>query len=62
MYIYVQGTGEINKSTARPKEVTKMEGTNVTQVAMGYSHTLLICVDNTDEIKAKIDAMPLFEP
>ncbi|XP_049886487.1 protein RCC2-like [Pectinophora gossypiella] len=56
------GTGEINKSTARPKEVTKMEGLNVTHVAMGYSHSLLLCDDANDEVKQKLETVPLFEP
>ncbi|XP_052751385.1 protein RCC2 homolog [Galleria mellonella] len=56
------GTGEIAKSTARPKEVTKMEGMNITQVTMGFSHTLLLCDDSTEEVKQKLAAMPAFEP
>ncbi|XP_026331875.1 protein RCC2 [Hyposmocoma kahamanoa] len=56
------GTGEINKSTARPKEVSKMEGFNVTQVTMGYSHTLLLSDDSPDEVKQKLESLPNFEP
>ncbi|XP_061719088.1 protein RCC2 homolog [Cydia pomonella] len=56
------GTGEITKSTAKPKEVTRMEGTNVTQVTMGYSHTLLLCDDSTDAAKQKLATIPVFNP
>lgn len=58
----VQGTGDINKSTARPKEVSRMDGLNITQVAMGYSHTLLLCDDSSDEVKTKLASMPTFDP
>ncbi|KAL0902086.1 hypothetical protein ABMA27_000039 [Loxostege sticticalis] len=56
------GTGEINKSTARPKEVSRMEGLNITQVAMGYSHTLLLSEDSADEVKQKLENVPTFDP
>ncbi|XP_053624419.1 protein RCC2 [Plodia interpunctella] len=56
------GTGEINKSTARPKEVSRMDGLNITQVTMGYSHTLLLCDDTADEVKAKLASLPTFNP
>ncbi|CAH0703141.1 unnamed protein product [Spodoptera exigua] len=56
------GTGDINKSSARPKEVTRMEGLNITQVTMGYSHTLLLCDDAGEEVKAKLASMPTFNP
>ncbi|KAJ2954112.1 hypothetical protein O0L34_g2334 [Tuta absoluta] len=47
------GTGEINKSSARPKEVTKMEGLSISQVAMGYSHSLLLSDDAADEVRVQ---------
>ncbi|XP_022832518.1 protein RCC2 homolog isoform X1 [Spodoptera litura] len=56
------GTGDINKSSARPKEVTRMDGLNITQVTMGYSHTLLLCDDAGEEVKAKLASMPTFNP
>ncbi|KPJ09061.1 Protein RCC2-like [Papilio machaon] len=56
------GTGEINKSTAKPREVTKMEGLNITQVTMGYSHTLLLCDNSTEEVQKKLSLMPVFNP
>lgn len=58
----LQGTGDINKSSARPKEVTRMDGLNITQVTMGYSHTLLLCDDAGEEVKAKLASMPTFNP
>ncbi|CAG9781714.1 unnamed protein product [Diatraea saccharalis] len=56
------GTGEITKSSARPKEVTRMEGVLVTQVAMGYSHTLLLADDTDQPTRQKLDTMPTFTP
>ncbi|CAH2103711.1 unnamed protein product [Euphydryas editha] len=56
------GTGDINKSTARPKEVSRMDGLNITQVAMGYSHTLLLSDDSSEEVKTKLASMPTFDP
>ncbi|KAJ8736838.1 hypothetical protein PYW07_000109 [Mythimna separata] len=56
------GTGDINKSSARPKEVTRMDGLNITQVTMGYSHTLLLCDDAGEEVKAKLASLPTFNP
>ncbi|XP_039763322.1 protein RCC2 homolog [Pararge aegeria] len=56
------GTGDINKSTARPREVSSMEGLNITQVAMGFSHTLLLCNDSSEEVKQKLATMPTFDP
>lgn len=54
--------GEINKSTAKPKEVSRMDSLGITQVAMGYSHTLLLCDNNIEEVKQKLDTIPAFEP
>uniref|UniRef100_A0A2A4JMU6 RCC1-like domain-containing protein n=1 Tax=Heliothis virescens TaxID=7102 RepID=A0A2A4JMU6_HELVI len=56
------GTGDLNKSSARPKEVTRMDGLNITQVTMGYSHTLLLCDDAGEEVKAKLASLPTFNP
>ncbi|XP_012551520.1 protein RCC2 homolog [Bombyx mandarina] len=56
------GMGEINKSTAKPKEVSRMDSLGITQVAMGYSHTLLLCDNNIEEVKQKLDTIPAFEP
>ncbi|XP_072930881.1 protein RCC2 [Epargyreus clarus] len=56
------GTGDINKSTARPREVSRMDGLNITQVTMGYSHTLLLCDDTAEEVKQKLANLPSFVP
>ncbi|XP_059055129.1 protein RCC2 homolog [Achroia grisella] len=56
------GTGEIAKSTARPKEVSRMDGMKITQVTMGFSHTLLLADDSSDEVKEKLANMPTFSP
>ncbi|XP_037299924.1 protein RCC2 homolog isoform X1 [Manduca sexta] len=56
------GMGEINKSSAKPKEVSRMDGLNISQVTMGYSHTLLLCDDTSEEVKQKIANLPAFDP
>lgn len=56
------GIGDITKSTAKPKEVNRLEGINVTHVTMGFSHTLLLCDDSVDEVKAKLHSLSVFKP
>lgn len=46
------GLGDLQKSSSQPKEVTKMAEMNISQVAMGYSHTMLLV--NTDDEKTKV--------
>lgn len=46
------GLGDLQKSSAQPKEVTKMSEMKIPQVAMGYSHTLMLV--NLDDEKTKI--------
>jgi alpha-tubulin suppressor-like RCC1 family protein len=41
------GLGDMMKSSTTPKEVNKLEGMKITQVTMGYSHTLMLV--NTDD-------------
>lgn len=54
------GLGDLQKSSASPKEVTKMEGMKIPQVTMGFSHTLLICDTEHAGTKAKYDSLPKF--
>ncbi|XP_038216215.1 protein RCC2 homolog [Zerene cesonia] len=56
------GMGEINRSTAKPKEVNRMDGLNITQVAMGFSHTLLLSDNSSPEVQQKLAALPTFAP
>ncbi|CAK1554674.1 unnamed protein product [Leptosia nina] len=56
------GLGDIHKSTSKPKEVTKMEGLNITQVTMGFSHTLLLCDNSTEAVQQKLATIPTFNP
>lgn len=62
MYACVQGLGEFQKSTSVPKEVSKLEGVKVLQLAMGYSHTMIIAATDTQEQRDKLDTLPVFEP
>lgn len=54
------GLGDLMKSTATPKEVTRCEGMKIPQVAMGYSHTMLICNTEDALTKEKYEKMPKF--
>lgn len=55
------GLGEFQKSSSTPKEVTRMEGMKIPQVAMGYSHSLLLVNTDNEATKEKYDKLPLFE-
>lgn len=46
------GLGDLQKSSAQPKEVTKLSEMKIPQIAMGYSHTLMLV--NTDDEKTKV--------
>lgn len=58
---YLQGLGEFQKSSSTPKEVTRMEGMKIPQVAAGYSHSLLLVNTDNEATKEKYDKLPLFE-
>jgi alpha-tubulin suppressor-like RCC1 family protein len=49
------GLGDFHKSSSVPKEVNKMEGMKVVQVAMGMSHTMLLCNTEDDKTREKYD-------
>lgn len=46
------GLGDLQKSSAQPKEVTKLAEMKIPQIAMGYSHTMMLV--NTDDEKTKV--------
>lgn len=50
------------KSSSVPKEVSKLEGVKVLSMSMGYSHTMLVAENETQEQIDKLESLPLFEP
>lgn len=58
----LKGLGEFSKSSSVPKEVNKLDGVKVLQLSMGYSHTMIIAEDQTQEQKDKLETLPVFEP
>lgn len=56
------GTGFVQKSSSKPIEVNALQGTKVTQIAAGYSHTLILCDDSTEEVQNKLKEIPTFNP
>ncbi|XP_077302046.1 protein RCC2 [Arctopsyche grandis] len=56
------GLGDLTKSSTKPVEVPRMEGTKISLVSMGYSHTLLLCNDSSETAKEKLAKMPTFKP
>ncbi|OXU20354.1 protein RCC2 homolog [Nasonia vitripennis] len=51
------GFGEMRKSSTTPMEVKALEGLYITAVTCGLSHTLMICRDESEEEKAKIEKL-----
>ncbi|XP_043677543.1 protein RCC2 homolog isoform X1 [Vespula pensylvanica] len=54
------GFGEMRKSSTTPMEVKAVEGLYITAVTCGVSHTLMICRDDTEHEKAKINKLPVY--
>lgn len=54
------GLGDLQKSSSTPKTVSRMEGMKITQVSMGYSHTLLLANVDHEFTKQKIDSFQEF--
>lgn len=54
------GLGEFQKSSTIPKEVPKMDNMKITQVAMGFSHTILLVDTDNEATKSKYDKLPEF--
>lgn len=54
------GFGEMRKSSTTPMEVKALEGLYITAVTCGLSHTLMICRDESDEEKAKIEKLGVY--
>lgn len=46
------GLGDLQKSSTTPKEITKLAEMKIPQVAMGYSHSMMLV--NTDDEKTKV--------
>ncbi|XP_052746620.1 protein RCC2 [Bicyclus anynana] len=56
------GLGEYGRSTTNPREVPLMQGLDITQVTMGFSHTLLLSNDEKADVKRKLTTLPIFMP
>lgn len=54
------GLGDLMKSSTTPKTVARLEGMKISQVAMGYSHTLLLANVEHELTKQKYDTFPEF--
>lgn len=54
------GLGDLVKSSSRPKEVTKMSEMKIPQIAMGYSHTLMLVDTDDEKTKSKYDKLTKF--
>lgn len=54
------GLGDLQKSSAQPKEVTKLSEMKIPQIAMGYSHTLMLVNTDDEKTKLKYDKMNEF--
>uniref|UniRef100_A0A8C4QH69 Regulator of chromosome condensation 2 n=1 Tax=Eptatretus burgeri TaxID=7764 RepID=A0A8C4QH69_EPTBU len=51
-----------NKSSTIAQEVKALDGIYIEQVAMGYSHTLFIARNDSEEEKARIERLPEYIP
>lgn len=60
-YLKLQGLGELQKSTTTPKEVSKLEGMKMPQVAMGYSHSMILVNTDHEATKEKYDKQPEYD-
>lgn len=54
------GLGDLQKSSAQPKEITKLSEMKIPQVALGYSHTLMLVNTDDEKTKAKYDKLNEF--
>ncbi|CAG0890722.1 unnamed protein product [Cyprideis torosa] len=54
--------GENCKSSRKPKEVTLLDSVRVLRVACGYSHSMFIVRDDTDDDKKELEKFHLFSP
>ncbi|XP_043603285.1 protein RCC2 homolog [Bombus pyrosoma] len=54
------GFGEMRKSSTTPMEVKALEGLYITAVTCGLSHTLMICRDESEEEKTKINKLQVY--
>jgi len=59
----LQGYGDGKaKSSTIPQEVKPLEGIHVSSVGCGWGHVLYIARNSSEEDKAKIDALPEYQP
>lgn len=58
---FIQGLGDMQKSSTVPKEVSRMEGMKMPQVAMGLSHTLLLVNTDNEATQTKYLKQPEFD-
>ncbi|KAF5288966.1 hypothetical protein FQA39_LY03845 [Lamprigera yunnana] len=56
------GLGNVIRSSATPREVTKLSGMKILSLAMGYSHSMVVVQNNTPEQIAKLETFDTFEP
>ncbi|XP_059489560.1 protein RCC2 homolog [Neocloeon triangulifer] len=54
------GLGETKKSSANPTEVKLMDGIHVHAIEMGMGHTLMICRDESEQDKANLADLPVY--
>ncbi|XP_023306324.2 protein RCC2 homolog [Lucilia cuprina] len=52
------GLGEFQKSSTVPKEVPKMDSMKIPQVAMGYSHAVLLVDTDNEATEGKYEKLP----
>jgi len=50
------------KSSTTPQEVRTLDGVYVHAVGCGFTHTMLIARNDTDEEKAKLEKLPVYTP
>lgn len=56
-----QGLGDLQKSSTVPKEVSRMEGMKMPQVAMGLAHSMILVNTDHEGTKIKYDKAPEFD-
>lgn len=60
-FVVSQGLGDLQKSSTTPKEVTRMEGMKIPQVAMGMAHSMLLVNTEDEATQEKYAKQPEFE-
>lgn len=60
-FVQKQGLGDLLKSSTVPKEVTRLTGMKMPQVAMGLSHSLVLVNTDDEATLAKYEKLPEFD-